>query len=84
MPFFGCYLGTQVQFCELEYCLGNGVFTLTSGSSVGLCGCVFWGRGFLSGVGRREYTVKVIFRKEMALSEKGKRIPGQDVRILWP
>ena len=43
VPFFGCYLWTQVQFYQLEYCAGNRVFTLISGSSVGWCGSVFRG-----------------------------------------
>lgn len=37
MAFFGCYLGTQVQFCELEYCVGNSLLLEALWVCVAVC-----------------------------------------------
>lgn len=43
MPCVGCCLWTQAQYCQPEHYIDSRVFTPTSGSSVGGCGCAFWG-----------------------------------------
>lgn len=46
------------------------------GSSVGGCRCVFWGLA-LSGMGRKEFSVIEVCRKDMAFLEKGKEPWGR-------
>lgn len=77
MPYVGCYVWTQAQFCQSEHYVGNRVFTHITGSSVGGGGCGFWGRRPLLGMGRREESnVREVCKEGCGLTREGDRDSG--------
>lgn len=66
-----CPVWIYAQFCQSEHCVVKRVFTPISESSVAGCGCVFWAQEVLLGVGREDFTVREVCRKDVALLEKG-------------